>query len=414
MEMVLTILVIVLTTVAAVLAYRLRVRERQIQEMQRESFEKSNYLTNMSHEIRTPLNGIIGLEYLMRENVDDPERLRLYLDKLKVSSQYLKNLVADVLDISKIENGQLEIDAMPLDLREVLEEVQGMVQIQTEESGITFQMHTELSQPYVVGDSVRLKQILVNLLGNAVKFTDRGGWVQLGVSQTMLPKDSVETCFVITDNGCGMSKEFLGRIWEPFEQEGEEKRRSGNGLGTTLCKSLTEQMGGTISVESVRGEGTKFTVRIPGLAAAHVKDEGSSARGEVKDILDTDCEITGEPLVLVADDNEINREIACEILHGKGYRTVEAVQGKEAVAIFEKSSPGSISRILMDIRMPVMDGYEAARSIRGMDRADAETVRIIALTANAFKEELERAEKAGMDSVITKPVDVEQLLAALR
>ena len=411
MEMVLIILVIVLTTVAAVLAYRLRVRERQIQEMQRESFEKSNYLTNMSHEIRTPLNGIIGLEYLMRENVDNPERLRLYLDKLKVSSQYLKNLVTDVLDISKIENGQLDIDAMPLDLREVLREVQGMVQIQTEESEITFQMHTELSQPYVVGDSVRLKQILVNLLGNAVKFTDKGGWVHLEVSQIMLSRNNVETCFVITDNGCGMSEEFLGRIWEPFEQEGEEKSRSGNGLGTTLCKSLTEQMGGTISVESVRGEGTRFTVRIPAETAARTE---SFDRGEVKDIPYTDHEINEEPLVLVADDNEINREIACEILHGKGYRTQEALNGKEAVDMFEESTPGSISRILMDIRMPVMDGYEAARFIRNMDRVDAETVKIIALTANAFKEELERAEKAGMDGVITKPVDIEQLLAALR
>lgn len=411
MEMVLIILVIVLTTVAAVLAYRLRVRERQIQEMQRESFEKSNYLTNMSHEIRTPLNGIIGLEYLMRENVDNPERLRLYLGKLRVPSQYLKNLVTDVLDISKIENGQLDIDAMPLDLREVLREVQGMVQIQTEESEITFQMHTELSQPYVVGDSVRLKQILVNLLGNAVKFTDKGGWVHLEVSQIMLPRNNVETCFVITDNGCGMSEEFLGRIWEPFEQEGEEKSRSGNGLGTTLCKNLTEQMGGTISVESVRGEGTRFTVRIPAETAARTE---SFDRGEVKDIPYTDHEINEEPLVLVADDNEINREIACEILHGKGYRTQEALNGKEAVDMFEESTPGSISRILMDIRMPVMDGYEAARFIRNMDRADAETVKIIALTANAFKEELERAEKAGMDGVITKPVDIEQLLAALR
>ena len=411
MEMVLIILVIVLTTVAAVLAYRLRVRERQIQEMQRESFEKSNYLTNMSHEIRTPLNGIIGLEYLMRENVDNPERLRLYLGKLRVSSQYLKNLVTDVLDISKIENGQLDIDAMPLDLREVLREVQGMVQIQTEESEITFQMHTELSQPYVVGDSVRLKQILVNLLGNAVKFTDKGGWVHLEVSQIMLPRNNVETCFVITDNGCGMSEEFLGRIWEPFEQEGEEKSRSGNGLGPTLCKNLTEQMGGTISVESVRGEGTRFTVRIPAETAARTE---SFDRGEVKDIPYTDHEINEEPLVLVADDNEINREIACEILHGKGYRTQEALNGKEAVDMFEESTPGSISRILMDIRMPVMDGYEAARFIRNMDRADAETVKIIALTANAFKEELERAEKAGMDGVITKPVDIEQLLAALR
>ena len=411
MEMVLIILVIVLTTVAAVLAYRLRVRERQIQEMQRESFEKSNYLTNMSHEIRTPLNGIIGLEYLMRENVDNPERLRLYLGKLRVSSQYLKNLVTDVLDISKIENGQLDIDAMPLDLREVLREVQGMVQIQTEESEITFQMHTELSQPYVVGDSVRLKQILVNLLGNAVKFTDKGGWVHLEVSQIMLPRNNVETCFVITDNGCGMSEEFLGRICEPFEQEGEEKSRSGNGLGTTLCKNLTEQMGGTISVESVRGEGTRFTVRIPAETAARTE---SFDRGEVKDIPYTDHEINEEPLVLVADDNEINREIACEILHGKGYRTQEALNGKEAVDMFEESTPGSISRILMDIRMPVMDGYEAARFIRNMDRADAETVKIIALTANAFKEELERAEKAGMDGVITKPVDIEQLLAALR
>ena len=227
----------------------------------------------------------------------------------------------------------------------------------------------------------------------------------------MLSRNNVETCFVITDNGCGMSEEFLGRIWEPFEQEGEEKSRSGNGLGTTLCKSLTEQMGGTISVESVRGEGTRFTVRIPAETAARTE---SFDRGEVKDIPYTDHEINEEPLVLVADDNEINREIACEILHGKGYRTQEALNGKEAVDMFEESTPGSISRILMDIRMPVMDGYEAARFIRNMDRVDAETVKIIALTANAFKEELERAEKAGMDGVITKPVDIEQLLAALR
>lgn len=382
--------------------------------MQKEGLEKSNYLTNMSHEIRTPLNGIIGLEYLMRENVDNPEKLMVYLDKLKVSSQYLKNLVSDVLDISKIENGQLEIAHVPLHLGKILDEVQRLVQIQTEEAGITFVMNAELIEPCVIGDSVRLKQILVNLLGNSVKFTDKGGRVSLEVSQRLLSADCYETVFVISDNGCGMSKEFLRRIWEPFEQEGEGRRRSGNGLGTTLCKSLTEQMGGTISVESARGDGTKFTVRIPGEAA---KPEEDCTDGRKK-VSEADAEPARQraeaDLVLVADDNEINRQVACEILHEQGYRTVEAANGEEALMLFKESAAGSITRILMDIRMPVMDGYEAARRIRTLDKVDASTVKIIALTANAFLDELEKAGNSGMDGVITKPVDVEQLLQLLK
>lgn len=414
MEIVLIILVLILIAVIAALLYCLHIQKKQIGKIKRQGLEKSKYLTNMSHEIRTPLNGIIGLEYLMRENVDHPDRILVYLDKLKVSSQFLKNLVADVLDISKIENGQLEIEATPLDLREVLRIVQGMVQIQTEEAQVTFKMDAELMEPYIIGDEVRLKQILVNLLGNAVKFTDKGGWVQLEVGQSVVVQERVETCFVISDNGCGMSEEFLKRIWEPFEQEGEPQRKSGNGLGTTLCKSLTEQMGGTISVDSVRGMGTRFTVIIPAAIASRKEDKIPSENDVSLRSQKTADEILDDTVVLVADDNEINREIACEILHGQGYRTMEAVNGREAVEMFEGSAPGTIGRILMDIRMPIMDGYEAARAIREMAREDAGGVKIIALTANAFREELEGARKAGMDGVITKPVDVEQLLLALR
>ncbi|MBC5580219.1 response regulator [Anaerofilum sp. BX8] len=365
---------------------------------------KSAFLANMSHEIRTPLNGIVGLQYLMRQNLDDREKLENYLKKAEVSASFLQNVITDVLDMSKIESGQMEIYRGRMDLNALMEEVGVLLENQTAQKGLRFCVDRQgLAEPFVWGDALRIKQILTNLLGNAVKFTPEGGEISLTVEQEI--KDGTAlTVFRVADTGCGMNPEFLKRIWSPFEQERRIASQNGTGLGTTLSKTLVEKMDGSISVESQLGKGTTFTVSLP-LPLADPPDEEPSAGGAAR----TGHSLRGKR-VLVAEDNEINRMIVVSILEELGCRLTEARDGKEALDAFEGSSPDSFDLILMDIQMPGMDGYEAARRIRALHREDAGRVPIIAMTANAFREDIERALAAGMSDVATKPLDIKLLL----
>lgn len=365
---------------------------------------KSAFLANMSHEIRTPLNGIVGLHYLMRQSLDDRGKLDEYLKKAEVSASFLQSVITDVLDMSKIESGQLELYPKELDLNSLLEEVHILLENQAEGKGLRFHIDCfGLEAPFVLGDALRLKQILTNLLGNAVKFTPAGGEVSLSVRQE-ISGGIASTVFQVADTGCGMSQEFLTRIWLPFEQERRISSQSGTGLGTTLSKNLVEKMGGSISVESQLGKGTVFTFSIPFPAA-----EPSSAG-------DTPCReqeekraISGRR-ILTVEDNEINRMIVVSILKEHGCELAEAQNGQEALDAFKDNPPNYFDLILMDIQMPVMDGYEATRRIRALPRADAQTVPIIAMTANAFREDVEKALAAGMNDVATKPLDITLLL----
>ena len=365
---------------------------------------KSAFLANMSHEIRTPLNGIVGLQYLMRQSLDDPKKLKGYLKKAEVSASFLQSVITDVLDMSKIESGQLELYPKEMDLKLLMEEVQVLLENQVENKGLQFRLDCGgLKQPLVEGDALRVKQILTNLLGNAVKFTPEGGEVSLTVNQE--PAGGlVRTVFQVADTGCGMSPEFLQRIWTPFEQERRVASQNGTGLGTTLSKTLAEKMGGSISVESQLGKGTVFTVSIPFPAAAP-----SGEKGPAEDSPDAAWSLNGKR-ILAVEDNEINRMIVVSILEEQGCQLTEARNGQEALEAFEASAPSWFDLILMDVQMPVMDGNEAARRIRALSRPDASTVPIIAMTANAFSEDVEKALASGMDDVATKPLDIKLLL----
>lgn len=364
---------------------------------------KSTFLANMSHEIRTPLNGIVGLQYLMRQSLDDPLKLNEYLKKAEVSAAFLQNVITDVLDMSKIESGQLEIYPKEMDLKRLIEEVHTLLENQVENKGLHFRIDVQgLEAPLVQGDALRIKQILTNLLGNAVKFTPEGGEISLTVRQE-LTGGVANTVFQVADTGCGMSQDFLQHIWKPFEQERRASSQNGTGLGTTLSKTLVEKMGGSISVESQPEKGTVFTFSIPFLQA---EQSGNTA-------VSSDMQREGRGLegkhILAAEDNDINRMIVVSILEEQGCELTEARDGQEALSAFEASSPGYFDLILMDIQMPVMDGYEATRRIRALPRPDAGNVPIIAMTANAFREDIEKALAADMDDVLTKPLDIKLL-----
>lgn len=365
---------------------------------------KSTFLANMSHEIRTPLNGIVGLHYLMRQSLDDPIKLKAYLKKAEISASFLQNVITDVLDMSKIESGQLEIYPKELDLNALVEESGILLENQVESKGLGFHVDSQgLEAPHVLGDGLRLKQILTNLLGNAVKFTPEGGTISLTVRQALC-SGVANTTFQVADTGCGISPEFLQRIWLPFEQEQRVASQNGSGLGTTLSKTLVEEMGGTISVESQPGKGTVFTFSIPFPVVVSSKEE--AVPGDAQDWAWT---LEGKR-ILAVEDNEINRMIVVSILEEQGCELTEAGNGQEALEAFEGSPPQHFDLILMDIQMPVMDGYEATKRIRALPRPDAGTVSIIAMTANAFSEDIERALSAGMDDVATKPMDIKLLL----
>jgi len=368
---------------------------------------KSSFLANMSHEIRTPLNGIVGLQYLMRQNLGNREKLEEYLKKSEVSAGFLKDVITDVLDMSKIESGQLEIFQNEINLSALVEEIKLLLDTQAEENGLRFHVNCdELRQPFVMGDALRIKQILTNLLGNALKFTPKGGEISLTIRQK-LDQGIAQTSFIVADTGSGMDQEFLKRIWTPFEQERKIASQNGTGLGTTLSKTLVEKMGGSISVESRLGEGTVFTVLLP-LPAAQAQAE-SIAPSEGKE----GWEFKGKR-VLIAEDNDINRMIVATVLEDSGCETTGAINGREAVNIFQDSPLYFFDLVLMDLQMPILDGYGAARAIRGLPRPDSATVPIFAITANAFREDVDHALKNGMDYVATKPLDIPLLLQKMK
>ena len=364
---------------------------------------KTKFLTNMSHEIRTPLNGISGLCYLMQENLENKEKLTEYLQKTMVTTTFLKDIINDVLDMSKIESGQLELNYRDLNLNELLTEVEKLLETQANDKHIVFTVESrDLIQNWMIGDQIRLKQILMNILGNAIKFTQEGGAVTLTATQK--PEGgTVNTTFVIKDNGCGMSPEFLERIWQPFEQENRTIQKNGTGLGTTISKNLVEKMHGTITVDSKPDQGTTFTIMIP----FPISKESGSVKEQTAQ--KTAVDIRGKH-ILVVEDNELNRMIITTVLGEQGCLLTEAVNGKEAVDIFETSQEHTFDRILMDVQMPVMGGYEATRCIRRSSHPDAKSIMIFAVTANAFQEDLDKALAAGMNDAITKPLNIPKLL----
>lgn len=372
---------------------------------------KSEFLSRMSHEIRTPMNGIIGMVVIARRSVDDPERVADCLDKIDISADYLLSLLNDVLDMSRIESGKVQLCEQPFDLEALLERVHAIFRRKAEDSNVSLRIHySELSVMQLMGDDLRISQILVNLVSNALKFTPSGGSVTLEVRETAVNEDTVSLEFVVTDTGIGISEEFQARIFEPFEQAQPATTRQygGTGLGLAICNNFVKLMGGTISVHSKPGEGTQFIV---GLTLR--RDLSGKAGKPYRDREQAPCDLTGNR-ILLAEDNEINAEIATLILQDAGAEVVYAENGKAAVDLLSASPAGTFSLILMDVQMPVMDGLSASRAIRALDHPDAGRIPIIGLSANAFREDLKKAEGCGMTAYLSKPLNLDHLFQALR
>ena len=370
---------------------------------------KTEFLQRMSHDIRTPINGICGMINVADHYADNMEKQTECRAKIKKTSHLLLELINEVLDMSKLESDEVVLEEIPFNLNSISEEILGVIEHMAAEQNIRIIWEKkEVTHWNLIGSPVHVKRILMNILSNAVKYNKENGYVYIGCREIPSKQTAMTTLeFVCRDTGIGMTEAFQKRIFEPFAQEhaGSRTKFAGTGLGMPITKKLVEKMGGTISFESKEGTGTTFVIRIPFQIDADMKD-----RNETEE--KTETSIQGLH-VLLTEDNELNMEIAEFVLQNEGAVVTKAWNGQKAVDIFRKSRPGEFDAILMDIMMPVMNGYEAAKMIRSLDREDAKVIPIIAMTANAFTEDKMRAKEAGMDEHIAKPVDGKLLVKAI-
>ena len=370
---------------------------------------KTEFLQRMSHDIRTPINGICGMINVADHYADNMEKQTECRAKIKKTSHLLLELINEVLDMSKLESDEVVLEDIPFNLNSIFEEILGVIEHMAAEQNIRIIWEEkEVTHWNLIGSPVHVKRILMNILSNAVKYNKENGYVYISCREISSKQTAMTTLeFVCRDTGIGMTEAFQKRIFEPFAQEhaGSRTKFAGTGLGMPITKKLVEKMGGTISFESKEGTGTTFVIRIPFQIDADMKD-----RTETEE--KTETSIQGLH-VLLTEDNELNMEIAEFVLQNEGAVVTKAWNGQKAVDIFRKSRPGEFDAILMDIMMPVMNGYEAAKMIRSLDREDAKVIPIIAMTANAFTEDKMRAKEAGMDEHIAKPVDGKLLVKVI-
>ena len=370
---------------------------------------KTEFLQRMSHDIRTPINGIYGLINMADYYADDMEKQKEYRTKVKAAANLLLELVNDVLDMSKLESGEVVLEEVPFNLSKISEEVLVVIeQIAAEQNIRIVWEKKEITHRDLIGSPGYVKRVMMNFLSNAVKYNRENGHIYLSCMEIPSEQPGMTTMeFICRDTGIGMTEEFQKHIFEPFAQEytGSRTKFAGTGLGMAIARKLVEKMGGTITFESEKGVGTTFVIRVP-----FKIDPDADKREEQKEV--SEKSIKGLH-ILLAEDNELNMEIAEFMLQNEGADVIKAWNGQEAVELFRKSEPGEFDVILMDIMMPVMNGYEATKMIRSLDREDAKEVPIIAMTANAFTEDRIRAKEAGMDEHVAKPVDVESLIKVI-
>ena len=371
---------------------------------------KTSFLANMSHDIRTPLNAIVSMARFAEDDLDDKGKLRQHIGVIQRSSEHLLHLINDVLDMSRIESGKLIFSQDSFDLRETLTSIREIIEPLCEAKQQTFSFDCGGGRSHIRGDSLRLSQILINILNNAVKFTDSGGTVSFKAEElSSLKPELASYRFTVKDNGIGIAPDKIEQIFEPFVRVDEEsvRRTEGTGLGLAITRRFIEAMGGNIKVRSSLGSGSEFTVEMP-----FAVDESQASDQKQTALAVQPGSFKGRRALLV-EDNDINRYIARTILKKWGFEVEEATDGRKAVERFKASAPGSYDIIFMDIQMPVMNGYDAAVAIRRLVRADSASVSIVAMTANVFAEDVERARQSGMNAHVGKPIDPDLLRAVV-
>ena len=382
--------------------------EAALEVAEKASQAKTDFLSNMSHDIRTPMNAIIGITTLMKNELHQPEKLADHLDKLETSGRLLLSIINDILDMSRIESGKTTLSVEPMHLSQQLDQLSTMIRAQASEKAQTFTVSTHLRHENLLADPTRLNQVLMNILSNAVKYTPRGGHIRFEVEELPRNEHYAKYSFVVQDDGIGMSEAYQKTLFDPFtrEERSGTNRVQGTGLGMAITKNIVDLMGGSISVESATGKGTRFEVvlEFPIDTEADAVPEAQALPEEPEDV---------SPLCgmnfLCAEDNAINAEILELLLESKGAHCKIYPNGQELVDAFVRVKPGEYDMILMDVQMPVMDGLEAARRIRSSENPLGRVIPILAMTANAFLEDMQKSKEAGMDEHLSKPVDIDAL-----
>ena len=402
--------IIFLVAIAAVFLYLLVKSHKNHLRAISASRAKSRFLFNMSHDIRTPMNAIIGYTELMSQHMDDRERCTTYLTKIRSSSHFLLGLINNVLEMSRIESGKMELNEQPHLLGEVLHEVKDLYADLMQKKGIAFHLKSDIKTRAVYCDQMKLGEIYLNLFSNAYKYTPGGGVISVTTSEIPNPREGYTTLqTTVSDTGVGMSAEYLPHLFEDFTRERTytDNKIAGTGLGMSIVKRLVDLMNGTITVESELGKGTTFTVTIP----HRIADESLVAPSEESTAMKSDAHTRR---ILLAEDNDLNAEIAIEILKAAGYETDRVEDGQACVETLAKTAAHTYSLVLMDIQMPRMNGYDATRAIRTLPDAEKSAIPIIAMTANAFEEDKQEAVRAGMNGHVGKPIDVPTLLHTIK